>query len=351
MKSGIYIAIGVVLSILIWYGLFGPSSRFIENKAKTGNAEQQLRNLPGLRGKQLYLYRSASFYDDGRIYLTLQSPDTPSHIDDYEYHVHALRSGWDGPYPYKLDQSDYPLQRFLIPLDSVTFADGSKIVQAYNAKAISVGSNETQSMVEFTMTNPNEWGWKYEDEIRGGNSRETVIYKIIFNRDASLQYFGPPRGWNGMNKPGDFSYAQQTLKDLPNLKGKKLLFDDNVQFDDPGHVYINLQNPDHPNKILSYIYFSREWEEDQGYEIKFTSLPRHWYPVEGVSFNAATKIANTYAAKIKETGSNQPIMDSLALDITGPKPAWKFNNRIKGKNGTYLIEFNMDGTLKSFVKQ
>ena len=142
MKISCILVFGMILIALLWYGYTGPSSNFIKNTDKTSDAEQKLRNLPGLKGKKLYLFRDASFYDEGRIYLTLQSPDNPCHIDDYEYHAHALHSGWDGPYPYKLDKSDYPLEKYLIPLDSLSFADGSKIVQTYNAKAQAVGSNE-----------------------------------------------------------------------------------------------------------------------------------------------------------------------------------------------------------------
>ena len=153
-----------------------------------------------------------------------------------------------------------------------------------------------------------------------------------------------------MNKPGDFAYAQNLLKNLQNLKGKKLFFDNNIRFDDAGHVYINLQNPDKPDKVVSYIYFSRQRAEIEDYGDRFADLPRHLYPVDKVSFNTATKIADIYAAKLKETGSEQAALGNLAFDINGPKPAWKFNNLIKGKNGNYKIDFNDDGTLKSFVK-
>ena len=74
-------------------GFFGSSANFASDYAQINGAEQSLRNLPGLKGKKLHLFRSLSFYDDGRIYALVQDPDTLSNINSYIYHQPRFGAG------------------------------------------------------------------------------------------------------------------------------------------------------------------------------------------------------------------------------------------------------------------
>lgn len=48
-------------------------------------AENSLRNLPQLEGQEIFVYRSAHFYEDGRIILNIQDPVDPGLVDRYTY--------------------------------------------------------------------------------------------------------------------------------------------------------------------------------------------------------------------------------------------------------------------------
>jgi hypothetical protein len=355
-KPGLYILL-VFVFMAAWYGYFGPTTKFVSDAKETSNAEQSFRNLPGLKGKKLNIFRNVSFYDDGRIYITIQDPDSLNHINGYNYQLHSLRGKWDGPYAYKLDKLDYPLQQFLVPLDSCSFATGAKIVATYNAKAKSVGSSQTLDVIEYTLTTPGTWGWKVEEKIDGGNDRESVEYKILFNTDGSVKYFGAPNGWNSLNEASRFSYAESRLKNLPRFKGKKLQFYKAIEFDGGGVISINLLDPDNAHHVLSYFYSEPDWEEDEDYEKIINKNPKiqaYSYPLDSVSFTTATKIANLYTSKAKSVGSKKPALDSLAFDVhTAHKPEWRFTDTIKGgkDNAAYAISFNSDGSLKHFARQ
>lgn len=357
-KSGFLYILIVIICIAVWYGYFGRTSKFVSSSKNVNSAEQSFRNLPGLRGKKMNLFRDVSFYDDGRIYITVQDPDTLTHINAYQYQLHALRGEWDGPYPYKLDKSDYPLTDYLVPLDSCSFAAGAKIVTTYNSKAHSAGSNQTLDVIDYTMTAPHLWGWKVEDEINGGNQREGINYKILFNNDGSLKYFGSPDGWNALNERDELIRAQAALKNLKRFNNKSLKFYKAIEFEGGGIINISLLDPANPHHLLSYFCSagSLDWDEDEDYEKsinKNLKLPAYLYPVDSVQFSTAAKIASVYAAKSKSVSSKKIAIDSLAFDVfTGHKPEWRFNDTIKSgnDNSIYTISFNTDGSLKNFVQ-
>jgi hypothetical protein len=48
-------------------------------------AEKALRDLPQYAGKEIFIYSSLHFYNDGSIRTMLQHPENPEYIDNYVY--------------------------------------------------------------------------------------------------------------------------------------------------------------------------------------------------------------------------------------------------------------------------
>lgn len=355
----------VVGAMYFMSGYFGSSANFTSNYAQINVAEQSLRNLPGLKGKKLNLFRGVSFYNDGRIYAFVQDPDTLSNINSYIYHQRRFRAGWDGPYPYKLDKTDSPLENWIIPLDSISFGTAAKIVNTYNEKALSVGSRQTLDEVEVNVTAPRKWAWKYQEKINGGTERTTAEYKILFRPDGSIKYFGDPNLWNFLDDSAALSEAEKSLKGLPRLKGKKLYVTSDVEFGEAESIFISIQDPDTSENKLSYTYSSGEWslnnpgdvfvDDDDNREVlgKKRTDPHYLFPLDSIDFSVVAKIASTYTARAREINSSIVTLDEMVFDASNPhKAAWKIKDILQDpKTGEkYKIEFNPDGSLAKFSK-
>jgi hypothetical protein len=356
-KSGntsvMVILVGTITCMILYYLFFGYTSKMVSNGNELDQAKQAFKELPRFKGKKINLYKTISFYDDGRIYLTVQDPDTPSHINGYQYHLHKAGGRWTNDGPYKLDHTDYPLQNGLFPLDSFSFSTAAKIVTAYNAKARTVGSNETLDMVEYDHYFAGRGNWNYEEKINGGTNREGVEYKILFKDDGSIKYFGEPNGWNMINDSAEIAYAEKTLKNLPQFKGKKLRFKKEIDFNS-NNIYLTLQNPDTLQQLINYEFHEGEvWQRELPDDADDGKI-NHLFPLDSVPFIRVYRMAKVYINKARSVKSNILALDGVVFDATDPHhPQWKFDPVIPAGNngGTYKIAFNQDGSLKSFTKQ
>ena len=351
--STMIMLVSIIVCMVLYNLFFGRTSKMVSNGNVLDQAQQTFKELPRFKGKKINLYKTISFYDDGRIYLTVQDPDTPSHIDSYQYQLHGAGGEWTYEGPYKLDHTDYPLQDGLFLLDSFSFSTAAKIVTAYNAKARAVGSKETLDMVEYDHYFAGRGNWKYEEKINGGTNRESVEYKILFKDDGSLKYFGEPNGWNMVNDSAEMDYAEKTLKNLPQFKGKKLWFKKEIDFNS-NNIYLTLQNPDTLQQLINYGFNEGEVWQREPVDDADDGKANHLFPLDSVPFKRVYRMANVYINKARSVKSNILALDGVVFDATDPHhPQWKFDPVVLAGNngGTYKIAFNQDGSLKSFTKQ
>lgn len=138
-------------------------------------AEDQLKNLPQYRNKEIVVYQSVHFYDNGFINLMLQHPVNPKYVDAYEY-----RDGkWSAPKPVLASD----IARRTFPLSGMHFKDAHKVIQLYNAKATQVEGAEPTSAAYITIWDK---GMRWAPRTING-SRER--YDIQFNNDGTLKSF------------------------------------------------------------------------------------------------------------------------------------------------------------------
>ncbi len=141
-------------------------------------AEEAFRNLPGLKGKKIKIYKSIHFYDNHRIILSIQNPDNKRYVDEYEY-----RQGtWQGPKPVVLSIREN-IDKDVVDLDSIPFRNASRVYKSLKEKLKSIGGN-TNDITVYVITFNGKIRW-HPSSI----SNERFNYDIEFNTDGSLKSF------------------------------------------------------------------------------------------------------------------------------------------------------------------
>jgi len=138
-------------------------------------AEEKLRQLPQYHDREIVIYESVHFYEDGSIKLALKHPENPKYVDEYSY-----KDGiWSSPKPLLARN----MERRTFPLSKVNFAAAQKVMQIYNDKAAQVeGAKPTTSAYISIWDNGMRW---FPSSINGSRER----YDIQFNNDGTLKSF------------------------------------------------------------------------------------------------------------------------------------------------------------------
>ncbi|OIV40087.1 hypothetical protein [Flavobacterium johnsoniae] len=141
-------------------------------------AEEALKQLPQYSGKEIYVYSTLYFYNNGTINVMLQHPENKKYVDTYEY----KNKVWSEPKPVQLSIRD-DVQKRLVPLKTISFANAAKVFDIYNEKAASVeGAKPATSVYISIWDNKIRW---YPSSISGSRER----YSIQFNDDGTLKTF------------------------------------------------------------------------------------------------------------------------------------------------------------------
>ncbi len=142
------------------------------------NAEEALKNLPQYKGKEIFVYSTLYFYNDGRINVMLQHPENKKYVDTYEF----TKNKWSEPKPVQLSIRD-DVQKRLVPLKNISFVNAARVFDVYNKKAQEVeGASPATSVYISIWDNKMRW---YPSSINGSRER----YSIQFNDDGTLKNF------------------------------------------------------------------------------------------------------------------------------------------------------------------
>ncbi|CAH0169058.1 hypothetical protein SRABI27_00980 [Pedobacter sp. Bi27] len=143
--------------------------------SQLAQAEEKLRQLPQYRDREIVVYESVHFYEDGSIKLALQHPENPKYVDAYQY-----KDGyWSEPKPVQARN----IERRTFPLSKINFAAAQKVMQIYNDKAAQVdGAKPTTTAYISIWDNGMRW---FPSTINGSRER----YDLQFNGDGTLKSF------------------------------------------------------------------------------------------------------------------------------------------------------------------
>ncbi|SDK55807.1 hypothetical protein SAMN04487898_109127 [Pedobacter sp. ok626] len=158
--------------------LDGESKKFLSDRRGLEKAEEELRQLPQYAGKEIFIYQSIHFYDDGSINVMLQHPANPMYVDQYSY----KEGEWLAPVPVQLSARAEAANR-MVPLDSISFITAFKVAKNYNQKVNEVeGAKPINSVYASIWDKRIRW---FPATINGSRER----YSIEFNSDGSLKRF------------------------------------------------------------------------------------------------------------------------------------------------------------------
>jgi len=156
----------------------GKNVNFLTDTPALEKAEEALRQLPQYAGKEIFIYSTLYFYDDGLINVMLQHPENPKYVDIYDY----KEGKWSEPRPLQLSVRDN-VQKRLVSLNKIKFANVAKVTAIYNKKAAEVeGARPLTSAYVSIWDNKMKW---YPTNINGSRER----YSIQFNDDGTLKSF------------------------------------------------------------------------------------------------------------------------------------------------------------------
>ena len=147
----------------------------ILSASQLARAEEKLRQLPQYRDREIVVYESVHFYEDGSIKLALQHPENPKYVDAYQY-----KDGyWSEPKPVQARN----IARRTFPLSKINFADAHRVMQIYNDKAAQVeGAKPTTTAYISIWDDGMRW---FPSTINGSRER----YDLQFNNDGTLKSF------------------------------------------------------------------------------------------------------------------------------------------------------------------
>lgn len=151
---------------------------FVNNLQALEKAEKALRNRNEFKGKDIFIYKTIHFYDDGRINVKLQNPENPLFIDQYQYKDEK----WEAPTPVRLSKND-DIQKDLVNLNRVSFRHVNNVYNALVEKRKEIGSTSTDYTIYVAY---------YKDRVNwypSTLSNDRYEYDIEFNEDGTLKSF------------------------------------------------------------------------------------------------------------------------------------------------------------------
>ena len=150
--------------------------------------------------------------------------------------------------------------------------------------------------------------------------------------------------------------AEDALREMPKFKGKSIMIFQEAFFYNDGRIKTCIQDPNNPDNIDQYEYSGGSWGEPQPVQISGDGeMKDNLIPLDNFKFVTVAKIANTWMEKAKslpdfDEEKNPLTMVGLGMNTISGKPRI-ITPDVGTTRAKYDIEFNLDGTLKSFKKE
>lgn len=109
-------------------------------------AENELKDLPKFKGKEIQIFQKIYFYGDGRIVVSLQDPSKPENIDAYTF----KNGKWEEPEAVKIT-GDGDMSANLIPLSEIKFETAAKIYKQLEEKAKTIEGAEVSDSMYYIL--------------------------------------------------------------------------------------------------------------------------------------------------------------------------------------------------------
>lgn len=141
--------------------------------------------------------------------------------------------------------------------------------------------------------------------------------------------------------------AEEELRRLPQYNGKEIFIYSLLYFYDNGRINIKLQHPENPKYIDSYEYENNEWSEPKPIQLSIRdNIQDQLISLNKINFANVAKVSAVLNKKSENIEGAKP-PESVYISIRKNQIYW-YPTTINGSRERYSIQFNDDGTLKSF---
>ncbi|QDW23528.1 hypothetical protein FFJ24_001260 [Pedobacter sp. KBS0701] len=141
--------------------------------------------------------------------------------------------------------------------------------------------------------------------------------------------------------------AEDQLKKLPQYRNKGILVYQSIHFYEDGSINLMLQHPINPKYIDAYEYRKGAWSAPK--PVLATDIERRIFPLSEIHFADARKVIQIYNAKTDQIEGAKPKSNAY-ITIWDNRMRWA-PRTINGTRERYDIQFNNNGTLKSFRQE
>lgn len=148
--------------------------------------------------------------------------------------------------------------------------------------------------------------------------------------------------------------AETALKNLPQFRGKDLMFFENIDFFSGvrPRIELDIQDPNRPGKIDHYLYEHGKWRYTDTMRITpEVNIPANLTPLATVRFVDAATIAAKWAEKARSVNAviTEPYYVSFVLLEKQQKRFWH-TATLEAVGKQYYLSFHLNGTVWEFKK-
>jgi hypothetical protein len=197
---------------------------------------------------------------------------------------------------------------------------------------------------------PNDTLVKTESETSKDSQSDvqTIINTVIeTNISTHTQQHTESKNIDLLTNITELKKAEDALKKLPQYSGKEIFVYSILYFYNDGNINIMLQHPKNPKYIDTYDYKDGNWSEPKPVQLSVRdNIQSRLIPLNKISFINVAKVTEIYNKKAQEIEGAKPIT-SAYISISDNQMNW-YPTNINGSRERYSIQFNDDGTLKTF---
>jgi hypothetical protein len=185
-------------------------------------------------------------------------------------------------------------------------------------------------------------------------SSSSVTYSsssATFSSSAVLSSVGEQDYTSIFASAATLDSIQQLLRDMPGLKGKKLLMLNGIYFYDyrGGMISVDLQDPDKPENVDTYTYSNGEWQMKKPVKIAGNGhfpLELLLMPLDEVKFSTAKKVYDTAVEKSKTVEGAEP-SPHVYFNQLKAVHVKEWYVMIRGDRHDYRITFDVNGNFRA----
>lgn len=154
----------------------------LSDAARLKKAQDELKALPKLAGKDIKVFQNILFSDNGTITIAIQDPTKPANVDEYNYAM----GKWSDPQPVQIEMdAGAKMEDNVYPLSTLDFQTVAKIADNWKKLAANVEGAKPLNTIMYNFFVPTQTKSWYAEPIAG--TREKKNIKVDLDGTVTLE--------------------------------------------------------------------------------------------------------------------------------------------------------------------